>query len=126
MRRPRQVQSPVFVDDALSQPAFFFHDEGVIRGGNQEDLIDLAGHQLVKDLKGQVEFIDAPDDAVVVIVVLLHRKFLSKPGRGISLNDVYTVNDPLLQATASPVRWPLTAIELLVSVHCHLRNLVRK
>jgi hypothetical protein len=74
----------------------------------------------VKDLKGQVEFIDTPDAAVVVIGVLLHCKFLSKPGRGISLNDVYTVNDPSLQATASPVRWPLTAIELLVSVHRYL------
>jgi hypothetical protein len=58
----------------------------------------------VKDLKGQVEFIDTPDAAVVVIVVLLHRKFLSTPGRGVSLNDAYIVNDPLLQATASPVR----------------------
>jgi hypothetical protein len=74
----------------------------------------------VKDLKGQVEFIDTPDAAVVVIVVLLHRKFLSQPGRGISLSDVYTVNGPLLQATAAPVRWSLTVIELLVSVHGHL------
>jgi hypothetical protein len=74
----------------------------------------------VKDLKGQVEFIDTPDAAVVVIVVLLHRKFLSQPGRGISLSDVYTVNGPLLQATAAPVRWPLTVIELLVSVRRYL------
>jgi hypothetical protein len=70
------------VDDALCQPTFFFHDEGIIRGGNQEDFVDLAGHQLVKYLERKIEFVDAPGDAVVMIVVLEHRKFLSNPGRG--------------------------------------------
>ena len=58
-RRARQVEAAVLVNDALRQAAFLLHDEGFIRAADQEDVGDLAGHQLVKDLEGEIEVLAA-------------------------------------------------------------------
>ena len=51
MGRAGQIEAAVFLDNALRQASFLFHDEGVVGTGYQQDVVDLAGHQFMEDFE---------------------------------------------------------------------------
>jgi hypothetical protein len=44
----------VFVDDSVGHGALFLHDIGIIGAGNEQNLLDLEGHEFMKDLEMRI------------------------------------------------------------------------
>jgi hypothetical protein len=45
------------MNNSLGKAAVFLHDPGIIRSGNQQDVSDFLGHQLVENFKMRIKIL---------------------------------------------------------------------